>query len=101
MRRCGGGNVSHLEKISEARATGAAKLASIAGEHGRESPFWRACRDMWHKWEGEALTSLLYGDLANAEVLLSRGLDILTHAPRLVTDGELPLEDAALLLAAV
>ncbi len=93
--------MSQWTGISEAREAAAKSLASLAGEYGRDSQLWRLCEDLWRSREAEALTSLLYGDFRNAEVILKRGLDILTHAPALVRNGELPLEEAALLLAAV
>ena len=93
--------MSEWTEISEAREAATNRLSKIAGEHGRDSQLWRMCDDVWRSRESEALTSLIYGDFANAKVILARGLHILTHAPALVENGELPLEEAALLLAAV
>jgi hypothetical protein len=75
-------------------------LEVIAFRIGPDSRLHRRCRDVWGDWEREALTSIMHGDFANAEVLLDRGVHALRHALDLAQKDRLTEDDLLALIAA-
>ncbi len=76
------------------------QLEVIAFRVGSDSRLHRRCREVWGDWEREALTSIMHGDFANAEVLLDRGVHALRHALDLAQKDRLTEDDLLALIAA-
>jgi hypothetical protein len=76
------------------------ELAVIAGETGPGSSLLDRCQDAWESWERQAVISILHHDVANAEVILDRGVHVLRQALDLVRKDRLSEDDAATLVTA-
>jgi hypothetical protein len=86
--------------VKELRHAGETQLAAIAAEVGPDAPILRHCREAWGRWKREAAVSLVHHDVANAEVMLDRGLHVLACAVELVRADRLTPDDMARLIAA-
>jgi hypothetical protein len=86
--------------IQALRLSAAQELAVIADEVGQDSTLLERCRQAWSGWERQALISILHRDLANAEVILDRGVHALHHALDLIRTDRLSEEDLSKLIAA-
>lgn len=96
--------MDHLEdqqrRMAALRRSARLELERIAEVGGRDSALLRGSREAWRAWEAAATASLLHGDVANALVILDRGVHALRHALEASARERLPADELSALLVA-
>jgi hypothetical protein len=89
-----------LALIKALRLEARLELEVIARQAGQHSTLLVRCREAWNTWERQAIISVLHEDVANAEVILDRGLHALRQVLVLVRTDRLSEEEVASLIVA-
>lgn len=87
------------EAIEALRRSAARELRLIKAVVGPADPLYLGCLEVWRLREGAAATSIEFGDLANAEVILDRGLHALRHALTASRRERIPAAELIALMA--
>ena len=86
--------------IDALRRRAASELEEIAGVVGVDSPLYLRCLEAWRRREAAAAVSIWHQDLANAEIILDRGVHSLGLAMEAWRGEQIPVEELFALMAA-
>lgn len=88
------------ETLAALRRSARRELALVAEVSGRGSPLHLRCLEAWRLREADASASILHGDVANAEVILDRGVHALGHALQASGRERIPVDELFALMVA-
>lgn len=87
-------------QLAALRRSARRELELVAEVMGRDAPLLGSCREAWRWREATAAVSLLHGDVANAVVILDRGVHGLRHALDAACRERIPPDELHALLTA-